>query len=421
MSGTPFTTLGQVATTVRNGLFAKRPTDDSSGTPILRISAVREGRVSLSDLRYVASLTPHDVEKFSLRENDLLLTRYNGSRHLVGISGLVPPHPGPLIHPDKLIRVQLDSAVADCRFVNLQLASPQVRNFLEPRIRTTAGQSGIAGGDVRAIPLWLPPVPEQRRIVEILEDHLSRLDVTAQTLAQLPQRLSALRLSLIAGERRRLLDRGTSSRRIGDVCETSLGKMLDAKRAVGTPTPYLRNINVRWGEIDQADVLTVPLTEEERSRYALERGDVMVCEGGEPGRCAIWQGSGELMTFQKALHRLRPRDGSTRPAFVAAMLEELVRSGRADLWFTGTTIRHLPQEKLRMLEIPLPSRGEQDKFLARLDALTGDIARFTAANAVARERASALRQSLLESAFSAQLTRHCPDPPVGRPREVLDV
>ncbi len=154
--------------------------------------------------------------------------------------------------------------------------------------------------------------------------------------------------------------------------------MLDAKRARGIPTPYLRNINVRWGRVDLTDVLTVPLTEEERARLSLVSGDLLVCEGGEPGRCAVWRGGdASLMTFQKALHRIRVHGSTLRPAYVAAMLEELIRSGRADLMFTGTTIKHLPQEKLRMLEIPVPPVQEQDRILDSLDSLSSRAERFS--------------------------------------------
>lgn len=84
-------TLGEVATTIRNGLFAKRPSDSPPGTRILRISSVKRGVVNLEDSRYVEGLEPTQVAKFAVNDGDLLMTRYNGSRDLVGRSALVPP------------------------------------------------------------------------------------------------------------------------------------------------------------------------------------------------------------------------------------------------------------------------------------------------------------------------------------------
>jgi len=190
--------LGEVAHTVRNGVFASRPTETPPGVAMLRISAVRDGRIDLSGARFVDDLDDATIAKFSIAPGDLLLTRYNGSRRLVGISGIVGPHVGPVLHPDKLIRVRVDAAIADSRFVNYQLTGPAARAFLEPRIRTTAGQSGVSGSDVRSIPLALPSLTEQRRIVEILEDHLSRLDAAQQQLRVAAARSLRLRTSVLA-------------------------------------------------------------------------------------------------------------------------------------------------------------------------------------------------------------------------------
>lgn len=399
------TSIGDVALLLRNGLFASRPVDQPPGTRILRISAVRGGRVDLDDAKYVRDLPPDQAERYQVREGDLLFTRYNGSRHLVGICGRVGPHEVATIHPDKLIRVVVDPAVADSRFVGLQMAAPATRRFLEPRIRTTAGQSGISGKDLRAIPVSLPTLEEQRRIVEILEDHLSCLDAADRTVRVGRDAISLVRLSALVHARRAMVEQGVHVRPIGDVCDTTLGKMLNARKASGAPTPYLRNINVRWGQVDASDVWTVPLTDAERERFALTPGDVLVCEGGEPGRCAVWTGSSVDMTFQKALHRLRVRDGAAEPQFVAAMIEEAVRSGRADELFTGTTIKHLPQEKLRALGIPVPDLSLQHLLLAELQELDSSAERLDAAVSVVGARSGGLRRALLAAAFSGGLSQ----------------
>lgn len=188
----PIVTLGELALSVRNGMFASRPTDEPPGTRILRISAVRDGRVNNADSKFVANLMSDQIEKFSVRPGDLLVTRYNGSRSLVGISGIVPPHEDPIVYPDKLIRIVVDRSLADPRFVNYQFQSSHVRAYLGPRIRTTAGQSGINGADLRSVPLALPPCEEQRRIVDLLEDHLSRLDAARRWVGQARIKLDAL-------------------------------------------------------------------------------------------------------------------------------------------------------------------------------------------------------------------------------------
>jgi len=405
MSVGPFTTLGQVSTTVRNGLFAKRPTNDPSGTPILRISAVRDGRVSLSDLRYVVSLAAKDLERFALRENDLLLTRYNGSRHLVGISGLVPAHGGPLIHPDKLIRVQLDTAVAGSRFVNLQLASQQVRDFLEPRIRTTAGQSGIAGGDVRAIPLWLPPLPEQRRIVEILEDHLSRLDAASRSLDTVAYRSRSLLLSQLAREFRP--SSGAEST-LGAVADWGSGGTPKAR----TPTFY-EGGEIPWvvsGELKD-DVLTEVagrITQEglkESSAKWVPAGALLVAMyGATIGRLALT--TEPVTTNQAVAHALPHHDVVTAEYmfwFLMSQRRLLVAAGQ------GGAQPNISQTVLKAWPIRIPALRVQAEAVLAAHSLRDSTRRLQSSAQALHARQGLLRGALLSAAFTGRLTGRAAD------------
>ena len=76
---------------------------------------------------------------------------------------------------------------------------------------------------------------------------------------------------------------------LGEVADLCLGKMLDQNKNRGVPTPYLANVNVRWGEFVLDDLRVMRFEEHERERYGLKYGDIVMCEGGEPGRCAIWK------------------------------------------------------------------------------------------------------------------------------------
>ena len=95
---------------------------------------------------------------------------------------------------------------------------------------------------------------------------------------------------------------------LGEIAETSLGKMLDRGKDSGQHSvPYLRNVNVQWGQIDLSDIKAMEIPPAQQELFRLHTGDLLVCEGGEVGRCAIWTGSSEYMAFQKALHRVRPQ------------------------------------------------------------------------------------------------------------------
>jgi type I restriction enzyme S subunit len=187
---------------------------------------------------------------------------------------------------------------------------------------------------------------------------------------------------------------------LGEVAETALGKMLDKGRPRGhAHVPYLRNVNVQWGRIDTGDLLTMELAENERERFGVRRGDLLVCEGGVIGRCAIWHGREDYLAFQKALHRVRPGD-TVDARFLRYLLEHHSVSGVLAALSTGTTIAHLPQQQLRRVPVPLPSLEEQRQIV---DLLEDHLSRLDAAQQALTDsfrRLSALRDTFLSKSVA---------------------
>lgn len=154
---------------------------------------------------------------------------------------------------------------------------------------------------------------------------------------------------------------------LAEVADFCLGKMLDQKKNKGEPLPYLANVNVRWGSFDLDDVRLMRFKQDEFDRYGLSYGDIVMCEGGEPGRCAIWKEPVAGMMFQKALHRIRPRDGLDYRFLYYSFLYEGRRGSLAAL-FTGATIKHLPRQNLAKVQIPVPPLHEQERIADILSA-----------------------------------------------------
>ena len=94
--------------------------------------------------------------------------------------------------------------------------------------------------------------------------------------------------------------------KLGEITESCLGKMLDATKNRGEFQPYLANINVRWGAFNLKNLSQMKFEPYESERYGIRYGDLIICEGGEPGRCAIWKDQIPNMKIQRALHRVRP-------------------------------------------------------------------------------------------------------------------
>src|ERR1019366_934165 len=120
--------------------------------------------------------------------------------------------------------------------------------------------------------------------------------------------------------------------------------------------PYLRNINVRWFTFDLSDLLQMPFLPEESAKYTAVKGDVLICEGGYPGRAAIWNEDRPIY-FQKALHRVRFREPDLSRWFVYYLLAQDT-SWELRRHFGGTGIQHFTGEALGRFEIPWPPLPE---------------------------------------------------------------
>ena len=151
---------------------------------------------------------------------------------------------------------------------------------------------------------------------------------------------------------------------VADFC---LGKMLDQKKNRGVLLPYLANVNVRWGDFGLSNLREMRFEHSELERFGLKYGDIVMCEGGEPGRCAIWKDVMLGMMFQKALHRIRPHK-CLNNRFLYYYLLHKGRTGHFAPLFTGTTIKHLPREKLAKVEVELPPLPTQTHIASILSA-----------------------------------------------------
>lgn len=165
---------------------------------------------------------------------------------------------------------------------------------------------------------------------------------------------------------------GWNTNPISKIATHSLGKMLDKAKNKGEPQPYLRNLNVRWFGFDLSDLSEMRFLPEEERKYTVVKGDVVVCEGGYPGRAAIWERD-EPIYFQKALHRVRFNEPE-RAKWFLYYLHWKDLNGTLKRHFNGAGIQHFTGEALARFEIPLPPLGEQQRIVAILDEAFAGIA-----------------------------------------------
>jgi len=310
-----------------------------------------------------------------------------------------------------------ETCYASREFVPINLNEDLNQQFLLYRLRSsefvefalslnTGDRPRVKWPQMAGYPLLLPPLLEQEKIVEILDEQLSRLDAAQASVGAVREKAARFRRSLLNSTLNGTIESlGVVEKLpLSDCAEMSLGIMLDKAKGTGAYlTPYLGNINVRWGEFNQTDLKLMDIKPEQMERSLARKGDVVVCEGGEPGRTAVWNNE-QPVAIQKALHRVRPF-AEMDSKFIGYCLELEFRGVSEHQLFTGTTIKHLPKEKLKTLRIPKPPLQEQEMIV---EILEEQLSRLNASLAVAEQierKSSALRRSLLHAAFTGELTK----------------
>jgi restriction endonuclease S subunit len=252
----------------------------------------------------------------------------------------------------------------DSDFLAYLLESHQ-RLLLSNYVKRGATVHSLQVDKLRKMPIPLPPLSEQRRIVEILDQADALRKKRAEADAKAARILPALFYEMFGDPATN--PKGWPIRHFESICDSRLGKMLDAKQQTGQhQRPYLRDANVYWDHLELDSILEMDFDEADRDEFRLEKGDVLICEGGEVGRCAIWDDDLPECYFQKALHRARPMEGTATSEFVLYLLRELAQNGSLMDAVSKMTFAHLTGVKLKALRIPVPPVSLQEKFSSRV-------------------------------------------------------
>lgn len=253
----------------------------------------------------------------------------------------------------------------------------------------------------------IPPYSVQTRIAGVLSDYDSLIENNRRRMALLEESARLLyrewfvRLRFPGYERTKIVDGvpdGWTRKSLSDVAEFRLGKMLDQNKNKGDLLPYLANVNVRWGQFDLSELREMRFEDDEIETFGLKYGDIVMCEGGEPGRCAIWKEQMPGMMIQKAIHRIRSRIYEHH-IFLYYALRHQAESGYLATLFTGATIKHLPREKLAKVTVVIPTAQLMDAFLEHAGPIERQILLLESAN----RRSAEARDLLLPRLMSGEV------------------
>jgi type I restriction enzyme, S subunit len=260
--------------------------------------------------------------------------------------------------------------------------------------------------DLARLRVALPPFAEQQKIAECLSSVDELIAAQARKLDALKIHKKGLMQQLFPreGETQPRL-RFPEFRKadeweevaLGEIAEIKLGKMLDKqKHTTGRLLPYLNNLSVRWNEVNTSNLPQMYFNDRELDRFGLRAGDVVVCEGGEPGRAAVWDGRLPDLKFQKAIHRVR-FNVPFEPKILVLHLENLAGTTQFEMLFTGGGIKHLTGETFSRLKIPLIPHAEQQCIASCLSSLDALITAETQKHEALKTHKKGLMQQLFPS------------------------
>lgn len=290
----------------------------------------------------------------------------------------------------------------DARYLKWWMLSPDFTRFAAgeqartvlPKINTRA---------LGRLPVPVAPPAEQRRIVALLEDHLSRLDAAAAYLKASQRRLIAMERAALA------ICRDGDLRPLVDVTEIQGGIQKQPKRVPrDNAYPFLRVANVTARGLELDDIHQIELFDGELDRLELQAGDLLVVEGNgsasQIGRAALWDGSISNCVHQNHLIRVRPMDGLLPEYLEVVWNAPANRARLTEVASSSSGLYTLSVSKLKQLSVPVPNIERQRELVDEVLAVTDIGARLGTSVATAAKRKNAFRRSLLAAAFSGQLT-----------------
>jgi len=341
----PLVPIGNICDLLNGRAF--KPEDwekaDSGGIPIVRIQNLNNPD---SDFNYFTG----EVSERNTIHNGELLFSWSGSRgtsfgaHIWrGQKAVLNQH---------IFKVGFDESRATKMY--LLHALNKAVTEVEENLHGGVGLVHITKGNLEKIHIPLPPLEVQKEIVAEIEGYQKVINGARAVLDHYRPHIP--------------IHPDWPMVELGEIADVKLGKMLDQnKHRAGKLLPYARNVSVRWGVIDTHDLPEMYFEDDELGRFGLVAGDVLVCEGGEPGRAAVWNGSIQNMKYQKALHRVRFKV-PFEPSMLVYLLQEMAVSGALVGWLSGTTIKHLTLESFNKLPIPLPPLATQQGIVAEIEA-----------------------------------------------------
>jgi type I restriction enzyme, S subunit len=371
--------------------------------PFLRVANVTASGLALDDIHEV-ELFNGELDRFRLQRGDLLVVEGNGSASQVGRAAVWDGSIKDAVHQNHLIRVR-PAPELDERYLGLLWNSPTIRDELTRVASSTSGLHTLSVTKLKRITLPLPPLAEQHRIVDFLEDHLSRLDAAESYLSAARRRQDALERSALDAHF------GGPDVPLSHLIEDiSAGKSFGAANAPARDGEWgiIKVSAMTWGQFDPTQNKAVTSTDRVDPRFEIREGDLLVSRANTSGyvgaSVVVRNVRPKLLLSDKSL-RVTPRAG-VESEWLWRSLQAPSARHQISALATGTkdSMRNISQAALKRVLLPNVSSGEQAAALRSFNGVADAIARLRHETATGAQRLEALRRALLAAAFDGRLT-----------------
>ena len=368
----------------------------SSGPRVIRLQNIGDGVFKYEDA-HISQEHYEELEAHSVRAGDLVVASLGAD---LPRACLVPAEIPPAIVKADCIRVRLHSEI-NPRYINYALQRPDLRHMVEGQIHGV-GRPRLGMAGIKALPIPVAPVDEQRRIVDAIEEHFSRVDQAEADLRACQVRTVALLNSTVA-----LAFSGDWPRvRLSDIADVHLGRQRSPKNHQGPyMRPYLRAGNVTWNGLDLSDVKQMNFDPVEAERFALEPGDILLAEASgsasEVGRPVLWQGEITGACFQNTLLRVQAK--GPLPEYLLHYFRHLATTGVFAKQSRGVGIHHLGKLAMERFEVPTPPLKEQARIVTLIEETLSRINAAMATLETSLAKSRVLRRTILAQAFTGLL------------------
>jgi len=395
--------MGDVIKQAQPG-FACGKRAGSEGFIQLRMNNISSnGHLDLSSVLRVPA-TKKQVEKYQLACGDVIFNNTN-SAELVGKTTLFYEMDGIFLYSNHLTRLRPIQGVLDSVYLAFWLQLQWCLRLFERICNRWIGQAAVQREKLLNLEIPMPPFPEQKRSAARIQKLMQEVE-RAKTACE--KQLEAAK-ALTSAYLREIFEseeaRKWCKRKLGEIFDVKQGVAMSPRRRQGISSyPFLRTLNVLWGSINLSTLDKMDFTEDEVNKLSLKSGDLLICEGGEVGRAAVWRGELEVCIYQNHIHRLRGINKKLIPEFYMYWMYTAFKvfhlySGQA----SDTTISNISSNRLKSFLIPEPPLKTQEHIVVKLKERMTYIDKLQTSIEKQFEAMNALSQLVLREAFEGQL------------------